>query len=107
MQHLRTTAEHGRAWQSKIKLRTLVGEHHGLAVTLTHGGLQLGRVRACLIMHPDSGGRRGVRAGTRGGRRRGCGGQARTAGQGRAPRGHRLFKFLNTTNSTADARYSV
>lgn len=27
-------------------LRTLVGEHHGLAVTLTHGGLQLGAVRA-------------------------------------------------------------
>jgi hypothetical protein len=29
-----------------LGLRTLVGEHHGLAVTLTHGGLQLGAVRA-------------------------------------------------------------
>lgn len=33
--------------------RTLVGEHHGLAITLTHGGLQLGAVRASLVMHPD------------------------------------------------------
>lgn len=39
--------------QSIARLRTLVGEHHGLAITLTHGGLQLGSVRASLIMHPD------------------------------------------------------
>lgn len=41
----------------KLSLRTLVGEHHGLAVALTHGGLLWNSVQACLVMH--SGMRRG------------------------------------------------
>jgi hypothetical protein len=87
-----STAEHGHAG-----LRTLVGEHHGLAVTLTHGGLQLGAVRASLIIHP---GRR-WRAGCcrRGQRSIRCdvGRSSDRRGQGRVSAGPQAYKVLRVS----------
>ena len=50
---LKCSRGHGAAMQHLKNKRTLIGENHGLAVTLTHGGLQLEWVWASLIMHPD------------------------------------------------------
>lgn len=70
----------------ELSLRTLVGEHDGLAVALAHGGLLWIAVRTSLVMHP---GRRrggaGCRRGDKGCLRRGCGcGRRRGRGRGRA-----------------------
>lgn len=82
--------------------RTLIGENHGLAVTLTHGGLQWG-VGAGVVNYASrqAGAMREVQRGDKGRIRREMAGGSSDGGQGRISRGRRALCSLDAQHHRA------